>query len=69
MNFGAAGMLKLAASQTVARMLERDDFSKRFKNNQSISIHEFMYPLLQGYDWLQCKLILSLVVLINVLIY
>ena len=47
---GAAGMLKLAASQTVARMLERDDFSKRFKNNQPISIHEFMYPLLQGYD-------------------
>lgn len=49
-GLGAAGMLKLAASQTVARMLERDDFSKRFKNNQSISIHEFMYPLLQGYD-------------------
>lgn len=49
-ELGAAGMLKLAASQTVARMLERDDFSKRFKNNQSISIHEFMYPLLQGYD-------------------
>ncbi|RTK97081.1 MAG: tyrosine--tRNA ligase, partial [Neisseriaceae bacterium] len=49
-DLGAAGMLKLAASQTVARMLERDDFSKRFKNNQSISIHEFMYPLLQGYD-------------------
>ena len=49
-ELGSAGMLKLAASQTVARMLERDDFSKRFKNNQSISIHEFMYPLLQGYD-------------------
>lgn len=49
-ELGAAGMLKLAASQTVARMLERDDFSKRFKNNQPISIHEFMYPLLQGYD-------------------
>ncbi|MEN9946780.1 MAG: hypothetical protein RLZZ293_1166, partial [Pseudomonadota bacterium] len=49
-KLGADGMLKLAASQTVARMLERDDFAKRFKNNQSISIHEFMYPLLQGYD-------------------
>lgn len=49
-ELGADGMLKLAASQTVARMMERDDFSKRFKNHQSISIHEFMYPLLQGYD-------------------
>lgn len=47
---GAAGMLKLAASHTVARMLERDDFSKRFKGNQPIAIHEFLYPLLQGYD-------------------
>lgn len=54
-DLGAAGMLKLAASQTVARMLERDDFSKRFKNNQSISIHEFMYPLLQGYDSVAMK--------------
>lgn len=54
-ELGAAGMLKLAASQTVARMLERDDFSKRFKNNQSISIHEFMYPLLQGYDSVAMK--------------
>jgi tyrosyl-tRNA synthetase len=49
-KLGAAGMLKLAASQTVARMLERDDFSKRFKDNKPIAIHEFMYPLLQGYD-------------------
>jgi tyrosyl-tRNA synthetase len=49
-DLGAAGMLKLASSLTVARMLERDDFSKRFKNNQPIAIHEFMYPLLQGYD-------------------
>lgn len=49
-DLGAAGMLKLAASHTVARMLERDDFSKRFKANQPIAIHEFMYPLLQGYD-------------------
>ncbi|GGP24546.1 tyrosine--tRNA ligase [Silvimonas amylolytica] len=49
-ELGAAGMLKLAASITVARMLERDDFSKRFANNQPIAVHEFMYPLLQGYD-------------------
>jgi tyrosyl-tRNA synthetase len=49
-DLGAAGMLKLAASHTVARMLERDDFSKRYKSNQPIAIHEFLYPLLQGYD-------------------
>lgn len=49
-KLGAAGMLKLAASHTVARMLERDDFSKRFKSNQPIAIHEFLYPLMQGYD-------------------
>lgn len=49
-QLGAAGMLKLAASHTVARMLERDDFSKRFKDNQPIAIHEFLYPLMQGYD-------------------
>ena len=54
-ELGAAGMLKLAASQTVARMLERDDFSKRYANNQPISIHEFMYPLLQGYDSVAMK--------------
>jgi tyrosyl-tRNA synthetase len=47
---GAAGMIKLAALHTVARMLERDDFSKRFANNQPIAIHEFLYPLCQGYD-------------------
>ncbi len=47
---GAAGMLKLAAKHTVARMLERDDFKKRFGNNQPIAIHEFLYPLMQGYD-------------------
>lgn len=52
---GAAGMLKLAASHTVARMLERDDFSKRFKANQPIAIHEFLYPLLQGYDSVALK--------------
>ena len=47
---GAAGMIKLAASYTVARMLERDDFKKRYAANQPISIHEFLYPLMQGYD-------------------
>ncbi|MDR5172193.1 tyrosine--tRNA ligase [Methylobacillus flagellatus] len=49
-ELGAAGMLKLAATHTVARMLERDDFEKRYKSNQPIAIHEFLYPLLQGYD-------------------
>ncbi|MGO1190024.1 tyrosine--tRNA ligase [Vibrio casei] len=49
-ELGAAGMIRLAANQTVARMLERDDFKKRYANNQPIAIHEFMYPLLQGYD-------------------
>lgn len=49
-ELGAEGMLRLAANQTVARMLERDDFKKRYANNQPIAIHEFMYPLLQGYD-------------------
>jgi tyrosyl-tRNA synthetase len=47
---GAAGMIKLAAHHTVARMLERDDFSKRYTSNQPIAIHEFLYPLCQGYD-------------------
>jgi tyrosyl-tRNA synthetase len=54
-ELGAAGMLRLAASHTVARMLERDDFSKRFKGNQPIAIHEFLYPLLQGYDSVALK--------------
>ena len=54
-DLGAAGMLKLAASHTVARMLERDDFSKRYKANQPIAIHEFLYPLLQGYDSVALK--------------
>lgn len=49
-KLGADGMIKLAAQQSVARMLERDDFKKRYKANQSISIHEFLYPLVQGYD-------------------
>jgi tyrosyl-tRNA synthetase len=47
---GARGMIQLAARYTVARMMERDDFSKRFKAGQSISVHEFLYPLMQGYD-------------------
>lgn len=59
-DLGAAGMLKLAASHTVARMLERDDFSKRFKSNQPIAIHEFLYPLLQGYDSVALKADLEL---------
>jgi len=49
-ELGAAGMIKLAATHTVARMLERDDFQKRFEGNQPIAIHEFLYPLVQGYD-------------------
>lgn len=49
-QLGAAGMIKLAAQYTVARMLERDDFSKRYANGQSIAVHEFLYPLCQGYD-------------------
>lgn len=47
---GAAGMIKLAAKYTVARMMEREDFTQRFKNGVPISIHEFLYPLMQGYD-------------------
>lgn len=47
---GSQGIIKLSAKYTVARMLERDDFSKRYKNNQAIAIHEFLYPLIQGYD-------------------
>ncbi len=49
-DVGAVGMIKLAASSTVARMLERDDFSKRYGAGQAIAIHEFLYPLIQGYD-------------------
>lgn len=54
-GLGAAGMIRLAAQQTVARMLEREDFSKRYSNNQSIAIHEFLYPLCQGYDSVAMK--------------
>jgi len=59
-KLGAAGMVKLAATHTVARMLERDDFGKRYKGNQPIAIHEFLYPLLQGYDSVELKADLEL---------
>jgi tyrosyl-tRNA synthetase len=51
----AADMIRLAARHTVARMLERDDFSKRYKSEQPIAIHEFLYPLVQGYDSVALK--------------
>jgi tyrosyl-tRNA synthetase len=54
-QLGSAGMVKLAATYTVARMLERDDFSKRFAEQRPISIHEFLYPLMQGYDSVAMK--------------
>lgn len=54
-ELGAAGMVALTTTFSVARMLERDDFTKRFKNEQSISISEFLYPLLQGYDSVELK--------------
>ncbi|MCE9551447.1 MAG: tyrosine--tRNA ligase [Betaproteobacteria bacterium] len=54
-KFSAADLIKLAATHTVARMLERDDFGKRYKNNQAIAIHEFIYPLIQGYDSVTLK--------------
>ena len=54
-ELGSPGLIKLAAKYTVARMLERDDFSKRFASGQSISIHEFLYPLAQAYDSVALK--------------
>jgi tyrosyl-tRNA synthetase len=54
-QFGAADLIRLAATHTVARMLERDDFGKRYRSNQPIAIHEFMYPLVQGYDSVALK--------------
>ncbi|MBN2817251.1 MAG: tyrosine--tRNA ligase [Campylobacterales bacterium] len=54
-DLGAAGMLQLASNLTVARMLERDDFSKRYASNAPIAVSEFMYPLLQGYDSVHLK--------------
>jgi tyrosyl-tRNA synthetase len=59
-KFSAADMIKLAATYTVARMLERDDFGKRYKSNQAIAIHEFLYPLVQGYDSVALKADLEL---------
>jgi tyrosyl-tRNA synthetase len=54
-KFSSADMIKLAAKYNVARMLERDDFNKRYKGGQSIAIHEFLYPLVQGYDSVALK--------------
>lgn len=54
-RFGAADFVKLASHYTVARMIERDDFSKRFQNHQPIALHEFLYPLVQGYDSVALK--------------
>lgn len=54
-ELGAAGMVQLAARHTVARMLERDDFSKRYKSGQAIAVHEFLYPLIQGWDSVALK--------------
>jgi len=54
-KLSAADLVRLAATHTVARMLERDDFHKRYKDNQPIAIHEFLYPLLQGYDSVEIK--------------
>ncbi|SHG67627.1 tyrosyl-tRNA synthetase [Hydrocarboniphaga daqingensis] len=54
-TLGTEGMLKLAAQHTVARMLERDDFQTRYRDGQPIAIHEFLYPLLQGYDSVALK--------------
>lgn len=54
-RMSAADLIGLAAQQTVARMLERDDFEKRYKGNQPIAIHEFLYPLVQGYDSVAMK--------------
>ena len=52
---GARGMIQLAARYTVARMMERNDFAERFRAGQSISVHEFLYPLMQGYDSVALK--------------
>ncbi len=54
-KFSAVDLIKLAATHTVARMLERDDFGKRYRSNQPIAIHEFIYPLVQGYDSVALK--------------
>jgi tyrosyl-tRNA synthetase len=54
-DLGAAGLIQLASKYNVARMLERDDFNKRYTANQSIAVHEFLYPLIQGYDSVALK--------------
>ncbi|OGA11853.1 MAG: tyrosine--tRNA ligase, partial [Betaproteobacteria bacterium RIFCSPHIGHO2_12_FULL_69_13] len=54
-KLGAEGMIRLAARYTVARLLERDDFAKRFKSNRPIAVHELLYPLMQGYDSVAMK--------------
>jgi tyrosyl-tRNA synthetase len=54
-SMNASGLIEIAGRHTVARMLERDDFAKRYKGNQSIAIHEFLYPLVQGYDSVALK--------------
>jgi len=59
-KFGAADLVRLAATYTVARMLERDDFHKRYRAKQAIAIHEFLYPLVQGYDSVALKADLEL---------
>ena len=59
-KMGAADVVRLAAKYNVARMLERDDFSKRYRSGQSIAIHEFLYPLVQGYDSVALKADLEL---------
>ncbi|MDD4947493.1 MAG: tyrosine--tRNA ligase, partial [Gallionella sp.] len=59
-KFSAVDLIRLAATHTVAQMLERDDFSKRYKGNQPIAIHEFIYPLVQGYDSVALKADLEL---------
>lgn len=59
-KFSAANLIRLASTYTVARMLERDDFSKRYSENRPIAIHEFLYPLVQGYDSVALKADLEL---------
>lgn len=59
-QLGSRGLIQLASRYTVARMMERDDFTKRFASNTPISVHEFIYPLLQGYDSVQLKADLEL---------
>ena len=68
-GFSSSEFIQLAGKYTVARMLERDDFSKRYKNQQAISVHEFLYPLVQGYDSVALKADVEIGGQINCLIY